>query len=126
MIIGSTAVISPYSFTVVHITSEVTKHAAYDLKKVSINKDDHHIIYEGQRTIAGKSVDITDKGDVLVKIALEWEPDLPDSIKEMIKKWFKPYTPQRAKAYRIALDILHTNPNATIDEIGIAIKENFK
>ena len=102
-------------------------YAAYDLRKVSKEgPNGTHIIYEGQKTIAGKSVDIDEQGNVLVKIALEYIPNIPKSVKQMIDRWFKPYTPQRAKAYEIAASILKKNPNASLDEIGIAIKESFR
>lgn len=108
------------------IKKALTAYAAYDLKKVNKNVDGNHIIYEGQRTIAGKSVDITDKGDVVVKIALEYTPDLPENVIKMIDTMFK-YGPQhKSRAREIARQVLKYNPYASLDEIGIAIKESFR
>ena len=110
----------------VRIKKALNAYAAYDLKKVDKNVDGNHIIYEGQRTIAGKSVDITDKGDVVVKIALENTPDLPENVIEMIDTMFK-YGPQhKSRAREIARQVLKYNPYASLDEIGIAIKESFR
>ena len=110
----------------VRIKKALIAYAAYDLKKVDKNVDGNHIIYEGQRIIAGKSVDITDKGDVVVKIALENTPDLPENVIEMIDTMFK-YDPQhKSRAREIARQVLKYNPYASLDEIGIAIKESFR
>ena len=109
------------------IKQALNEYAAYDLKKVSKEgPNGTRIIYEGQRTIAGKSVDIDEHGNVLVKIALEYVPDIPDNVITMIHRWFKPYTIERAKAYDVASSVIKKNPNATLDEIGIAIKESFR
>ena len=109
------------------IKQALKDYAAYDLKKVSKEgPNGTRIIYEGQNTIAGKCVDIDEHGNVLVKIALEYVPDIPDIVKAMINRWFKPYTTARAQAYDVASSVIKKNPNASLDEIGIAIKESFR
>ena len=99
----------------------------YDLKSVNKKCDDGtYIIYEGQRTINGISVDINNEGDVLLKQALEYKPDIPPKVAAMINSWFKYYPDGILKAYEVARMTLRWNPNASLDEIGIAIKESFK
>lgn len=124
------------------IAKALRDFAQYDLKKVDKVKDGVRIIYEGQKTINGKSVDIDIKGNVLVKTAMPVKPnippiavpsalpremnvELPSNLRGMIDNMFRLCPDKKSDAYRIATDALKKNPSASIEDILTAIKHEM-
>ena len=117
------------------IAKALRDFAQYDLKKVDKVKDGVRIIYEGQKTINGKCVDIDIKGNVLVKAAESIKPNIPPTkvpsslfspnMIEAIDNMFRLRPDKKQAAYSIAMDALKKNPSASIEDILSAIKHEM-